>query len=108
MSSIDLGARANIDSQCFVGRRMMAQVDPRYAYHPQPYYAGYPPPDGHYGQQPGGYAMYNMPPPVYDPSRPPMYEEPPEGGSKIDPNQGQRQDDGPATYQVPPGPPPAR
>ncbi|EEU48056.1 uncharacterized protein NECHADRAFT_102387 [Fusarium vanettenii 77-13-4] len=102
------GLRPMAYHRCFVSRRMMAQVDPRYAYHPQPYYATYPGPDGHTYVQPGGYPMYNMPPPVYDPSRPPMYEEPPEGGSKIDPTQGQRRDDGPADFQAPPGPPPAR
>lgn len=35
--------------------------------------------------------MHNMaPPPVYDPNsaRPPVYPGPPEGGSKVDPNQG--------------------
>ncbi|KAF4465503.1 Chitin synthesis regulation Congo red resistance RCR [Fusarium albosuccineum] len=107
---IEKGLRPLAYHRCFVSRRMMARVDPRYAYPPQPYYAGYPPPEGYYQHgQPGGYPMYHMPPPVYDPSRPPMYDGPPEGGSKIDPAQGQtRRDDGPADYNPPPGPPPAR
>ncbi|KAF5019507.1 hypothetical protein F66182_8484 [Fusarium sp. NRRL 66182] len=106
---IQKGLRPLAYHRCFVSRRMMAQVDPRYAYPPNGYY-GYPPPDGygHYAH-PGGYPMQNMPPPpVYDPSRPPMYDGPPEGGSKIDPTQGQgqlRREDGPADSQ---GPPPAR
>ncbi|KAM5355498.1 hypothetical protein ACJ41O_002144 [Fusarium nematophilum] len=106
---IQKGLRPLAYHRCFVSRRMMARVDPRYAYPPQPYYAQYPPPqDGYQYGQPGGYPMYSMPPPVYDPSRPPVYEGPPEGGSKIDPAQGQARQDGPADFQAPPGPPPAR
>ncbi|KAF4959748.1 hypothetical protein FGADI_1522 [Fusarium gaditjirri] len=103
---IQKGLRPLAYHRCFVSRRMMAQVDPRYAYPPNGYY--YAPP-GNYAQ-PGGYPMHSMPPPpVYDPSRPPMYEEPP-NASKIDPAQGQqRQADGPADYYAPPtGPPPPR
>ncbi|KAM0556673.1 hypothetical protein ACHAPJ_005731 [Fusarium lateritium] len=108
---IQKGQRPLAYHRCFVSRRMMAQVDPRYAYPPNGYYA-YPQQDG-YGNYapPGGYPMHNMPPPpVYDPSRPPMYEGPPDGGPKIDPAQGQRRrDDGPADYYAPPqGPPPPR
>jgi uncharacterized protein YneF (UPF0154 family) len=104
------GLRPLAYHRCFVSRSMMAQVDPRYAYPPNGYY--YPPQQGYgnYGQ-PGGYPMQSMPPPpVYDPSRPPMYEDPPNNGSKIDPAQGQpRQQDGPADYYAPPsGPPPPR
>ncbi|KAH7001644.1 hypothetical protein EDB80DRAFT_98578 [Ilyonectria destructans] len=75
--------------RCLVSRRIRAQHDPSYQY-PQPAY--YPPPNG--------YQMYNMPPPVYDPSRPPVYE-PPAGGTKVDPMQARQSEYGP-----PPGPPP--
>lgn len=59
--------------------------------------------------------MHNMPPPpVYDPSRPPMYEGPPEGGSKVDPEQGRMDpahrapETNPAPeYEAPSGPPPS-
>ncbi|RGP68461.1 ubiquitin- ligase sel1 [Fusarium sporotrichioides] len=104
---IQKGLRPLAYHRCFVSRSMMAQVDPRYAYPPNTYY--YAPPNGYQGQ-PGGYAMHSMPPPpVYDPSRPPMYDESP-NGAKIDPSQGQqRREDGPADYYAPPaGPPPPR
>jgi uncharacterized protein YneF (UPF0154 family) len=104
---IQKGLRPLAYHRCFVSRSMMAQVDPRYAYPSNTYY--YAPPNGYNGQ-PGGYAMHNMPPPpVYDPSRPPMYDEAP-NGAKIDPSQGQqRREDGPADYYAPPaGPPPPR
>ncbi|KAH7156242.1 hypothetical protein EDB81DRAFT_756733 [Dactylonectria macrodidyma] len=76
--------------RCLVSRRVRAQHDPSYQY-PQPMY---------YPQPSNGYPMYNMPPPVYDPSRPPVYE-PPAGATKIDPMQTRH------SYQPPPGPPPA-
>ncbi|KAF4969655.1 hypothetical protein FZEAL_10193 [Fusarium zealandicum] len=106
---IEKGLRPLAYHRCFVSRRMMARVDPSYAYPPHVYYATYaPPPDGHHGQ-PGAYPMYSMPPPVYDPSRPPVYDGPPDGGFKTNPAQGhERRDDGPADYYAPPGPPPAR
>ncbi|KAF7546236.1 hypothetical protein G7Z17_g8587 [Cylindrodendrum hubeiense] len=71
--------------RCLVSRRVRAQHDPSYQY-PQPAY--YPPPNG--------YQMYNMPPPVYDPSRPPVYE-PPAGGTKIDPMQARHSESPTAT-----------
>lgn len=84
-------------NQCLVSRAELARVDPAYAY-PQAtnvYYA--PAGQGYYGMQP-------MPPPVYDPNRPPMYPggpmPPPQGASKVDPEQGG------ADYAPPPGPPP--
>ncbi|KAI9731598.1 MAG: hypothetical protein M1834_004719 [Cirrosporium novae-zelandiae] len=74
---------------------------PRRRYTPQPYYNPYyqPPPPGAGGQpgpQPeGGYYMnaYSAPPPAYNPyyPPPPKYVPPPEGGSKVDPAQGQTQ-----------------
>ncbi|KAF5662303.1 ubiquitin ligase sel1 [Fusarium heterosporum] len=107
---IQKGLRPLAYHRCFVSRSMMAQVDPRYAYPPNGYY--YPPQQQGYGGYgpPGGYPMHSMPPPpVYDPSRPPMYEDPPNNGSKIDPAQGQpRQGEGPSDYYAPPGPPPPR
>ncbi|KAK1837172.1 hypothetical protein QBC39DRAFT_4735 [Podospora conica] len=69
-----------------VPRSHLAQTDPRYAWPaaapPAPYYQA--------GGPVGAYGMHNMaPPPVYDPNsaRPPVYPGPPEGGSKVDPNQ---------------------
>lgn len=79
---------------------MRAQYDPNYV-PPQPIYGMYAPHNGYgYGQP-----MYNMPPPVYDPSRPPMYE-PPVGSTKVDPMQHRQHYEEPE-YQPPPGPPPA-
>ncbi|CAM1504086.1 Fc.00g016770.m01.CDS01 [Cosmosporella sp. VM-42] len=88
--------------RCLVSRRQLAQVDPSYAY-PRPQYSNYP------NNQPNGYPMHNMPPPIYDPSRPPMYEGPPEGGSKVDPAQSRMDPSRPIEehYAPPPGPPPA-
>jgi hypothetical protein len=66
-------------------------VDPAYAY-PQATYTSYAPAQ-YYGMQP-------MPLPVYDPSRPPMYQAggaPPPVGAKVDPSQ---------EYAPPAGPPP--
>ncbi|KAF7560916.1 hypothetical protein G7046_g3232 [Stylonectria norvegica] len=89
--------------RCFISRRVLAQVDPSYAYAHPTYVIP---------QQQNGYAMYSMPPPVYDPTRPPMYQAP-EGSSKIDPSQGRmdptRQPWGTQAapeYEAPPGPPP--
>lgn len=63
-----------------VSRSQLARVDPRYAY-PQPFgYSTYRP--DYHGMQ----AMTVPPPPVYDPSRPPVYDGPP-GGTKVDPGQ---------------------
>jgi hypothetical protein len=82
----------------------------------RPYYGGNAP----YPQ--GTYGMHNMPPPpVYDPNRPPIYENsapppgPPPAGTKVDPSQWRGEPtrrpaggaDGPPEYQPPPGPPPA-
>ncbi|KAK5631537.1 hypothetical protein RRF57_007251 [Xylaria bambusicola] len=91
-----------------LSRYERAQVDPAYAY-PQ---ASYRPV---YGNAAGGggadyYGMHSMPPPVYDPARPPVYEGPPVG-SKVDPVQ-DRQGQAPAQtqgieeYAPPAGPPP--
>ncbi|ETS81789.1 hypothetical protein PFICI_06791 [Pestalotiopsis fici W106-1] len=86
--------------RCLVSRAELARVDPAYAY-PQAVYTNYaqpPPGAGYYGMQP-------MPPPVYDPNRPPQYPggpapPPPQGGSKIDPEQAG------GDFAPPPGPPP--
>ncbi|KAI1844818.1 hypothetical protein JX266_009046 [Neoarthrinium moseri] len=87
--------------RCLVPRAQLARVDPAYAYPQNPTYTNYaaggPPQGGYYGMQP-------MPPPVYDPNRPPMYDvpppgAPPQGGSKLDPAQA-------GDYAPPPGPPP--
>ncbi|KAI3338154.1 hypothetical protein F4824DRAFT_459874 [Ustulina deusta] len=90
-----------------LSRYERAQVDPNYAY-PQPVYGVYRPV---YGNTTGGgaeyYGMHSMPPPVYDPSRPPVYDGPP-GGSKVDPVQ-ERQGQAPTgagEYAPPAGPPP--
>ncbi|KAI1334110.1 hypothetical protein F5Y15DRAFT_421165 [Xylariaceae sp. FL0016] len=66
-----------------LSRQERARVDPAYAW-PQAHYAQYPPPG------PGGYGTYGMqpmPPPVYDPNRPPMYDGQGMPQSKVDPNQ---------------------
>ncbi|KAI1425081.1 hypothetical protein F5Y12DRAFT_748773 [Xylaria sp. FL1777] len=89
-----------------LSRYERAQVDPAYAY-PQPVYRPV------YGNNMGGgadyYGMHSMPPPVYDPTRPPVYDGPPVG-SKVDPVQerpGQGQaETGVAEYAPPAGPPP--
>ncbi|KAI0976760.1 hypothetical protein F4678DRAFT_414414 [Xylaria arbuscula] len=95
-----------------LSRYERAQVDPSYASHPQPVYGVYRPV---YGNGGGGddYGMHSMPPPVYDPSRPPVYDGPPVG-SKVDPvqdrqGQGQTQAQtrtGTDDYAPPAGPPP--
>ncbi|KAI0434936.1 hypothetical protein F5Y09DRAFT_156074 [Xylaria sp. FL1042] len=92
-----------------LSRYERAQVDPDYAY-PQPVYGVYRPV---YGNNAGGgadyYGMHPMPPPVYDPTRPPVYEGPPVG-SKVDPVQereGRAQSQtGAGEYAPPAGPPP--
>ncbi|KAK6210751.1 hypothetical protein LQW54_005956 [Pestalotiopsis sp. IQ-011] len=84
--------------RCLLGRAELARVDPAYGY-PHATYTNYAPPGaGYYGMQP-------MPPPVYDPNRPPQYPggpapPPPMGGSKVDPEQGA------GDYAPPSGPPP--
>ncbi|KAI0810398.1 hypothetical protein GGR55DRAFT_646500 [Xylaria sp. FL0064] len=92
-----------------LSRYERAQVDPNYAY-PQPVYGVYRPV---YGNNPNGgadyYGMHPMPPPVYDPTRPPVYDGPPVG-SKVDPvqerqGQGQTQT-GADDYAPPAGPHP--
>ncbi|KAI0109219.1 hypothetical protein GGR51DRAFT_513089 [Nemania sp. FL0031] len=95
-----------------LSRAERAQVDPAYAYAAQnPVYRPV------YGHPNGGadyYGMHPMPPPVYDPTRPPVYDGPP-AGSKIDPVQDrqaqpqpQTQAQGGATDYAPPaGPPPS-
>ncbi|KAK9786656.1 hypothetical protein SCARD494_11147 [Seiridium cardinale] len=82
--------------RCLVSRAELARVDPAYGY-PQATYSNFAAP------APGYYGMQPMPPPVYDPNRPPMYPgaPPPQGGSKIDPEQG-----GVPEYAPPAGPPP--
>ena len=84
-----------------VPRHQLAQVDPRYQW-PQATAAPY------YPQNNNNYGMHNMPPPVYDPNaaRPPMYPGPPEGGSKVEPNQQQQTGASPSYDVPPPGPPP--
>ncbi|KAI0505797.1 hypothetical protein F5B22DRAFT_491893 [Xylaria bambusicola] len=96
-----------------LSRYERAQVDPAYAY-PQATYRPV------YGNNSGGggggadyYGMHSMPPPVYDPTRPPVYDGPPVG-SKVDPvqdRQGQQapmQTQGVDEYTPPAGPPPGR
>ncbi|KAI0441928.1 hypothetical protein F4803DRAFT_521221 [Xylaria telfairii] len=91
-----------------LSRQERAQVDPTYAY-PQPVYRPV------YGNDHAGgadyYGMHSMPPPVYDPSRPPVYDGPPVG-SKVDPVQDRQQQQGPAAqasdFAPPAGPPPGR
>ncbi|KAI3324840.1 hypothetical protein HD806DRAFT_56842 [Xylariaceae sp. AK1471] len=88
-----------------LSRQERAQVDPAYAW-PQATYGVYRPA---YGNTSGGggdyYGMQPMPPPVYDPSRPPVYDGPPVG-SKVDPAQGRRAEGD--EYAPPAGPPPGR
>ncbi|KAJ8110283.1 hypothetical protein ONZ43_g5908 [Nemania bipapillata] len=95
-----------------LSRAERAQVDPAYAYAAQnPVYRPV------YGAPNGGdyYGMHPMPPPVYDPARPPVYDGPP-AGSKIDPvqdRQAQAQTQGQTEgvtpeYAPPAGPPPGR
>ncbi|KAI1496108.1 hypothetical protein F5X99DRAFT_414450 [Biscogniauxia marginata] len=89
-----------------LSRQERARVDPVYAW-PQATYMRYqqgpggPPGGGYYG-------MHPMPPPVYDPNRPPMYEGGgADAGSKIDPNQQQpQQQQQGVDYAAPTGPPP--
>ncbi|KAI1358981.1 hypothetical protein F5Y08DRAFT_320671, partial [Xylaria arbuscula] len=95
-----------------LSRYERAQVDPTYAY-PQPVYRPV------YGNNMGGgggadyYGMHSMPPPVYDPARPPVYDGPPVG-SKVDPVQGRpeqaqgqpQMQTGGDDYAPPAGPPP--
>ncbi|KAI1115695.1 hypothetical protein F5Y14DRAFT_112232 [Nemania sp. NC0429] len=98
-----------------LSRAERAQVDPAYALSHAPHAAVYRPV---YGGGGGGdvngvdyYGMHPVPPPVYDPSRPPVYDGPP-AGSKIDPVQdrrGQGQEQGVTPEYAPPaGPPPGR
>ncbi|TGJ85729.1 hypothetical protein E0Z10_g3050 [Xylaria hypoxylon] len=86
-----------------LSRHERAQVDPAFAY-PQPVYR---PVYGHNNNGGPEYNMYSMPPPVYDPNRPPVYDGPPVG-SKVDPVQGQAQGPAQGDYAPPAGPPPAR
>ncbi|KAI8624115.1 hypothetical protein F5Y19DRAFT_455923 [Xylariaceae sp. FL1651] len=91
-----------------LSRQERAQVDPAYAW-PQASYGVYRPV---YGGNGGGdqYGMHSMPPPVYDPSRPPVYDGPP-AGSKVDPSQagaGFNRQGGGDEYAPPAGPPPGR
>ncbi|KAI1167051.1 hypothetical protein F5B18DRAFT_648067 [Nemania serpens] len=96
-----------------LSRTERAQVDPAYAYvaHApvyRPVYGG----DANGADR---YGMHPVPPPVYDPSRPPVYDGP-SAGSKIDPvqdrhglGQGEGQGQGAAPEYTPPaGPPPGR
>ncbi|KAI1187665.1 hypothetical protein F5B17DRAFT_452954 [Nemania serpens] len=96
-----------------LSRAERAQVDPTYAYAPPPpHAAAYRPV---YGGDVNGaeyYGMHHMPPPVYDPSRPPVYDGLP-AGSKIDPvqdRQGEGHGQGAAApeYAPPAGPPAGR
>ncbi|KAI0197661.1 hypothetical protein F4808DRAFT_291572 [Astrocystis sublimbata] len=101
-----------------LSRQERAQVDPAYAYPTGPVVYGVYRPvyNGHNNGDANGadyYGMHSMPPPVYDPTRPPQYDGPP-AGSKIDPQQdrsqqqqGQTQGSAP-DYAPPAGPPPAR
>ncbi|KAI1819765.1 hypothetical protein F4861DRAFT_112701 [Xylaria intraflava] len=86
-----------------LSRSERAQVDP--AYSTPPVYGVYRPVYGNGGEE--YYGMQPMPPPVYDPSRPPVYDGPPTG-SKVDPVQSRQATaaEGPADYAPPPGPPP--
>ncbi|KAI1309897.1 hypothetical protein F5Y03DRAFT_392780 [Xylaria venustula] len=114
-----IGGRFHAKRRWLLSRYERAQVDPAYASYPQPVYGVYRPV---YGGNNGGegdhYGMHSMPPPVYDPSRPPVYDGPPVG-SKVDPvqdRQGQTQTQtqtqtrtGTGTdddYAPPAGPPP--
>ncbi|KAH9892059.1 hypothetical protein F4778DRAFT_321614 [Xylariomycetidae sp. FL2044] len=96
-----------------LSRQERARVDPQYAW-PQAQYSRYQPAGPGPQQQQQQYGMYAMPPPVYDPNRPPMYEGGPDpmGGSKVDPQQTgfetarPPQQGGGDVYAPPPGPPP--
>ncbi|KAI0474627.1 hypothetical protein F4859DRAFT_74530 [Xylaria cf. heliscus] len=107
-----------------LSRQERAQVDPAYAYSqgPNVVYGVYRPVYGGNNGNPGAgdyYGMHSMPPPVYDPARPPVYDGPPVG-SKVDPvqdRQGQAQPQpqtqglAPAQageFAPPAGPPPGR
>ncbi|ORY68621.1 uncharacterized protein BCR38DRAFT_135358 [Pseudomassariella vexata] len=82
-----------------LSRHDLARSDPRYAY-PQPAYTNYAP-----APAPGYYGMQSMPPPVYDPTRPPMYDGTPmPTGGKIDPSQRLSRPE--EEYAAPSGPPP--
>ncbi|KAI1123166.1 hypothetical protein F5Y10DRAFT_252379 [Nemania abortiva] len=97
-----------------LSRAERAQVDPAYAYAAQnPIYRPV------YGHPNGGgadyYGMHPMPPPVYDPTRPPVYDGP-QAGSKVDPVQDRQaqapvpaptQTQGVTDYAPPAGPPPS-
>lgn len=88
-----------------VTRPELARVDPRYAY---------PQPTGYTTYRPEYVGMHAMPPPVYDPNaqRPPVYERPPEGATKVDPSQWRDEptrrpaEQQAEEYQAPVGPPP--
>lgn len=76
-----------------VSRSQLARVDPRYAY---------PQPAGYTTYRPDYYGMNAMPPPpVYDPSRPLIYDGPP-GSTKVDSAQASQQ---PQAHPPPPPPP---
>ncbi|KAI0452467.1 hypothetical protein F5B21DRAFT_332587 [Xylaria acuta] len=94
-----------------LSRQERAQVDPTYAYPQGPVvYGVYRPVYGTNGNNNGEYyGMHPMPPPVYDPSRPPVYDGP-QVGSKVDPVQDRSQgSQGSAPEYAPPtGPPPGR
>ncbi|KAI8954955.1 hypothetical protein F4801DRAFT_414773 [Xylaria longipes] len=93
-----------------LSRQERAQVDPAYAYPPGPVvYGVYRPVYGNNNAAGGEYyGMHPMPPPVYDPSRPPVYDGPPVG-SKVDPVQDRSRGQGDAPEYAPPaGPPPDR
>ncbi|CEJ88869.1 hypothetical protein VHEMI04893 [[Torrubiella] hemipterigena] len=79
--------------RCLVGRRYYA---PNTTY-------GAPVRNDMYGAQ--GYTMNQMPPPVYDPTRPPEYAAP-GGATKSDLNPNQQVGAPPNDYQPPVGPPP--
>ncbi|PNY28597.1 Uncharacterized protein TCAP_01487 [Tolypocladium capitatum] len=89
--------------RCLVGRRAR-----------QPQHQNDWPQDTYGYYQPNAYQMNNMPPPpVYDPSRPPVYSSPPDGGSKVDPSQWRSEptrrpaEENPApAYTAPAGPQP--
>lgn len=95
-------------AQWLLSRAERAQVDPAYAAY-APNAPAYHPVYGGDANGAGYYGMHPMPPPVYDPSRPPVYDGPP-AGSKIDPVQDrQGQGEGAAPEYTPPaGPPPGR
>lgn len=97
-----------------LSRAERAQVDPAYAARLRPVYGVYAVPP--YGTNPnhnhnGGaeyYSMHPMPPPVYDPNRPPVYDGPP-AGAKVDPAPAPHyggQAGGVEDYAPPAGPPP--